>query len=153
MARLTSTVTLADGRQVPIRQLGWLQARSSRQLRSVADQARHGQLMAALGGPEEFGKAWKAIRGDDTPSTGPAVPPVPVAPVVPMTLAESLAESLDDHDLLTVLICGIPTWTKAQIENDLDDPDPEILARAILALTLPRHEEPEGNAPGLSISA
>jgi hypothetical protein len=56
------------------------------------------------------------------------------------TAAEAVAlelemDILDDHDLLTVLVCGIPTWSKDQIENDLDEPDPEILARAILALT------------------
>ena len=155
MARKTDVVTLADGRRVPIQQLSWLQLRSSRQLRAIADQARHGQLLEALGGADEFAKAYRALHKDAPPSTPDApaeVVAVPAAPVAAPVVVT--AHDLDDHDLLTVLVCGIPSWTKAQIENDLDEPDPEILGRAILALSpAPRTEEQEKNGASPSTAA
>lgn len=152
MARKTDTVTLADGRRVPIQQLSWLQVRASRQLRGIADQARHGQLLEAMGGAEQFARAYRALHADE-PAAAPDVPvPEAVEPEpVPVVL---VVDPLGDHDLLTVLVCGIPSWTKAQIEQDLDDPDPEILARAILALSPPpRTEDQEKNGESPSTVA
>lgn len=138
MARKTDTVTLADGRKVPIRQLSWLQLRASRQI-AQQESARH---LVAMGGAE-FLDAWAAMQAR---KGGPeADPQAPVAVGAPDLLA--------GHDLLTVLVGGIPSFTMDQIES-LDEPAPEVLGRAILALTpAPRTEEQEGNAPAPSISA
>jgi hypothetical protein len=151
MARKTDTVTLADGRCVPIRQLSWLQIRSSQLARHIAEQAKHGQMVEALGGGEAFAKAYRALRKTD-PEDVDVQKPLPASILVesrpPVVVDE---DPLDSHDLLMVLVCGIPSWTKEQILNDLDDPDPELLARAILNLSQkPRTEEQEKNEPSSS---
>lgn len=157
MARKTDVVTLADGRRVPIQQLSWLQLRSSRQLRDIANQARHGQLLEAMGGGEAFAKAYRALHADTALPAQEAPAAVAAEPVAVTEAAARIVlagDPLDDHDLLTVLVCGIPSMTRAQIENDLDEPDPEILGRAILALSPPpRTEEQEKNGGSPSTAA
>lgn len=130
MARNTDTVTLADGRVVPIRQLGWLQLRTSRQL---AQQASARGLIA-MGGAE-FIQQFQALRAAE-----------------PAAVDAAVSDPLASHDLLTVLTCGIPSWTREHIE-DLSETDAERLGLAILALT-PVSAEPDlGNAPAPSIGS
>lgn len=139
MARKASTVTLSDGRAVPIRQLGWLQIRSSH----AAAQQASARNLVAMGGAE-FMAAWKAMQ---SPATDQSDESAPITPeVVP-------ADPMAGHDLFTVLRCGIPTWSQDQIE-DLEESDAELLGREILALTpAPRSAEQEKNGASPSTGA
>lgn len=139
MARKTDTVTISDGRTIPIRQLGWLQLRSSQQ----AYQRDTARTLVDMGGAE-FMAVWKAIqanKGQPPPASEQAQPVEPEADV------------LSGHNLFTVLTCGIPSLTKDQIE-DLDEADAVLLGRRILALTPPARTEADlGNVPAPSTGA
>jgi hypothetical protein len=132
---------------VSIRQLSWLQLRASRQL-AQAESARN---LIALGGAQ-FARAYKemlSVEDEDEPPAGeaqaqpgaptaapPEAEPAPAPPVDPLA----------GHDLLTVLIGGLPTYTREAVE-DLAEADAEFLGRAILALSpKPRTEDEEKNA-------
>lgn len=138
MARRTDTVTLPDGRRVPIRQLGWLQLRQSRSLA----QTQASRDLVAVGGAE-FMREWRRMQADAEAEAAAKDQAVTVdTGAAPPAVVDVLAQ----HDMLSVLICGIPTWDRPQIE-DLDEADAETLARAILALTPSRRtEEQEKNA-------
>jgi hypothetical protein len=153
MARKTSTVTLSDGRAVPIRQLGWLQIRSSH----AAAQQASARNLVAMGGAE-FMAAWETMKARQEASKPLAVS-VGVTEDGDIVVAEGHIESvpvtdvLNGHDLFTVLRCGIPTWLQEQIE-DLDESDAELLGREILALTpAPRSAEQEKNGASPSTGA
>jgi hypothetical protein len=139
MARKTSTVTLSDGRAVPIRQLGWLQLRSSHS----ASQQASARNLVAMGGAE-FMAAWKAMQSPATDQSDESASTMPdVVPTDPMS----------GHDLFTVLRCGIPSWSQEQIE-DLEETDAELLGREILGLTpASRSAEQEKNGASPSTGA
>jgi hypothetical protein len=125
MARSTSTVVLSDGKSVAIRQMSWLQLRSARQ-KAQQESAKN---LVAMGGAE-FMAAWKGIRDAKEQPEAPEV---------------AVSDPLATHDLLTVLTCGIPSYSAEQIE-ELSEPDAEKLGRKILALTpKPLTEDEEKN--------
>jgi hypothetical protein len=162
MARRTDTVTTPSGVVVPIQQLGWLQTRASR-AKAAADARANLKIgMDAVGGAEGFAKAWAAMHPPQATPPPSAADVALVARVAEEGAAAVLStptldpepvDLLDGHDLLTVLIGGIPSYTREQVE-DFDPTDAEYVGRAILALTTPpRTEEQEKNAPGSFTSA
>jgi hypothetical protein len=153
MARKTSTVTISDGRVVPIRQLGWLQLRASQS----AAQQESARNLVAMGGAE-FMAAWDAMRNRQD-ANKPLAVSVGVTDEGAIVVADGHIESvpvadvLNGHDLFTVLRSGIPTFSQDQVE-ELLEVDAELLGREILALTpTPRTPEQEKNGASPSIGA
>lgn len=123
---------------VTIRKLSGLQLKSARQL-SKQENTRD---VIASGGAE-FMRAVQDLNDDP-------------AALAAAAAAAAEQDPLEQHDLLTVLVCGVKAWTAPEpVERafleDLGDEDATGLAAAILALSIRRRTEAEEkNARGPS---
>lgn len=138
-SRVTETVTLPSDPAVTvtIKKLSWLQRRDAMK------QSQHASSreLIAMGGAAFM----DVIRAMETPkAVAPTALPAPtveaaVASVVP---SDPVDLAMATHDLLTVLVCGIKAWSVPEpvtldAVKDLDEADADVLARAILRLSLP----------------
>ncbi len=108
---------------VTIRKLSWLQRQDAKKQSSRASVATLKDM-----GPEMVAHFTAAEKA---------------AEAVPVTV-----DPLATHDMLTVLICGVKSWTVPEAVNkdtlsDLEPDDAEFLARAILTLSLPAEADPK----------
>lgn len=134
-SRITKVVALPSDPavSVTIRKLSALQIRAAQTAMRI-ESARN---LKDMGGAE-FAAAMKALRADE-----------------PAVEAATTRDALDSHDLLTVLLSGVRSWTApepvtAETLADLDDA--EWLARQILDMSVPpaRSEADEKNAGSAS---
>lgn len=124
-SKITDTVPLPSDPSVAVtvRKLSWLQRQDAQR----ESQKRSRQDIRDVGGIEEFKKLLSAVQSDEAeaPAAAPAEP-----------------DLLATHDLLTVLVCGVKSWSVAEPVNkdtlsDLDSEDAEFLARRILKMSVP----------------
>lgn len=122
----TNTVQLPSDPSVAvtIRRLSWLQRQDARKV----SQQKSAKDIAAMGA--DVLAYFKAVEEEERKrkeAAGEAAAPAPVDP-------------LATHDMLTVLVCGVKSWTadepvNAQTVADLEEDDAEFLARQILGMT------------------
>jgi hypothetical protein len=117
---------------VTIHKLSWLQ-REDAENKSQYAMAKQ---LAAMGGAEAF-QQYQAVVASVTTSPSPSAEPTPA-----QQEATRLAHLAAVHDALTVLICGVESWTvtpppSKETLEDLESVDAAFLTREILLLTFP----------------
>jgi NADPH:quinone reductase-like Zn-dependent oxidoreductase len=131
--------------QVTIQKLSWIQRKSAQQAAQLTNAKNYRQYVETVG--DEFVDKALAKKAADEAAAAADSENASAKPEAP-------ADPLVSHDQLTVLVCGIQSWTAgADVTRDnleqLSDEDAEFLAREILAWTLPpavtEEQEKNGN--------
>lgn len=139
-SKVTKDVTLPSDPSitVTIRKLSWLQREDAE------NKAQYGMAkqLAAMGGVDAFQQYQQIVAGVSKDNTAPDAAASAVELSDVQQERSRLSHLMATHDALTVLVCGVVSWTATPAPSkdtlsDLGPEDASYLARVILALTIP----------------